>query len=132
MTDATELAKRAVACKAWKWMPGMMSNWGRVLWVDSTHAFIWERAVTLGRMPGDAVPDLGDPATIGCLLHLVREHWGDYGTHTKRILRVGGAERWVCQWICNSPSVAYPILQIVGHTEAEVLVKALEMEVNSD
>jgi hypothetical protein len=128
MTNATELAKRAVACKAWKWVPGMMSNWGRVLWVDDSHAFIWEQAVTLGPMPKDAVPDLGDPATIGCLLALVREHWGDHGTHAKRIYRSGGTERW----ICTSPNVRYHLLRVDGDTEAEVLVKALELEVNSD
>jgi hypothetical protein len=127
-TDATELAKRAVACKSWRWLPGMKSNWGRVLWVDDGYAFIWEQAVTLGPMPGDAVPDLEDPATIGCLLALVREHCGDGGAHTRRLYRYGDGE----QWMCCAPSVVYPAVQTHGATEAEALVNALELEVNSD
>ena len=77
----TDLEKRAVACRHWRWMPGMLSNWGRVLWVDGTHAFIWEQAVTLGPMPKDAVPDLADPATIGCLMWLVQQAGGDVPAH---------------------------------------------------
>jgi len=55
------LGRRAVACKAWRWMPGMADHWGQRLreghWVD----------------PAAALPDLTDPATLGCLLALVRE-----------------------------------------------------------
>jgi hypothetical protein len=128
-----ELARRAVACKAWKWMPGMLSNWGRVLWAEeSGHAFIWEQAVTLGPMPKDAVPNLVDRATLGCLLHLVREHWGDDGACLRRGFRSNGSERWTCEWMCHAPSVRYPLLQTIGATEAEALVKALEFEVNDD
>ena len=60
----------------------MMCNWGRVLWAEeSGYAFIWQQAVTLGRMPVDAVPDLGDPATLGCLLHLVQQAGGGLPVH---------------------------------------------------
>ena len=59
----------------------MLSNWGRVLWVDDSYAFIWQQAVTLGPMPGDALPDLSDPATIGCLLWLVQQAGGDVPVH---------------------------------------------------
>jgi hypothetical protein len=65
MTDEmTALAKRAVACKGWRWMPGMADCYGRRLregdWLD----------------PAAEFPDLTDPATLGCLLALVREAWG--------------------------------------------------------
>jgi len=73
-------------------------------------------------------PDLTDPATLGCILHLVREHWGDDGAHTKRFCRYGGGEKW----LCCAPSVFYPTLQTDGVTEAECLVKALEMEIPND
>jgi hypothetical protein len=122
MTDATDLEKRAVACKAWKWMPGMLTNWGRVLWVDNTHAFIWERAVTLGRMPGDAVPDLTDAATIGCLLALVREAWEAPDAHTMRYWRPDNT----FAWLCVSPDAMLPTRQSYGETEAEALVVSLE------
>jgi hypothetical protein len=127
-----ELARRAVACKAWRWMPGMLCNWGRVLWVGDGYAFIWQQAVTLQPMPKNAVPQLVDRATLGCLLHLVREAWGDDGAHVRRIFRPGGAERWTCEWLCHAPGIAYPLLQTIGATEAEALVKALEMEIPND
>jgi hypothetical protein len=70
--EATALARRAIACPRWRWMPGM--RW------------IVERAGPLedlfGRVPDDtrgwapqprAVPDLADPATLGCLLAMYDE-----------------------------------------------------------
>ena len=70
------LARRAVACKGWRWMPGM-----RLVIRASEYA-----APTCYRLIGDSpsasvlssgpVADLSDPATLGCLLALVREAWG--------------------------------------------------------
>ena len=57
----SDLASRAVACKHWRWLPGMHdSETGLrpLSWSDD-----WE----------GEVPDLTDPATLGCLLALVRE-----------------------------------------------------------
>lgn len=34
----------------------------------------WHQAI---RMEGQYLPDLADPATVGCLLALVREAWGN-------------------------------------------------------
>jgi len=94
------LAKRAVACKHWRWMPGMavsggvFSQWaqGIVGHVEDNTACVmtserddagWpsDYMVSLNGIVADGVqqwnmlPDLTDPATLGCLLHLVRAAW---------------------------------------------------------
>jgi hypothetical protein len=50
-----DLGRRAVKCKHWRWLRGMK---------------------TLESGAAVPVPDLGDPCTIGGLLHLVREAYG--------------------------------------------------------
>ena len=41
-------------------------------------AYIWGAGgVSLGEIRGRIVPNWCDPATLGCLLALVREAWGD-------------------------------------------------------
>ena len=74
------LGRRAVACKDWRWMSGMATAEGhRVVLVDDD--VLWMVYNEEGKCkPGcveDFVPDLTDPATVGCLLALVREAWGD-------------------------------------------------------
>ena len=69
-----ELGKRAIACKHWRWMPGM--KW---LLIESTEV-CWPLSYRSGRYPEvpegvPVIPDLTDPATLGCLLFLVREAW---------------------------------------------------------
>jgi hypothetical protein len=57
-----ELAKRAVACKHWRWMAGMSDKQG----------FRFIGPLFEDRASADsALPDLSDPATLGCLLSLV-------------------------------------------------------------
>ena len=74
-----ELAERAVACKHWRWMPGMlvMDNL-RIHRVDSdgNAASYIEKSNYVAWIQRDGIPDLTDPATLGCLLALVRETWG--------------------------------------------------------
>jgi hypothetical protein len=78
-----ELAKRAVACKHWEWVPGMKLQDGRrVIVIQDTSALLSATNNQVGWFPilendSEVLPDLDDPATFGCILHLVRKAWRD-------------------------------------------------------
>jgi hypothetical protein len=124
MTDdeAIALGRRAVACKGWRWMPGSRVRadgravTGRVLADDENY--------TGGTQPADLrgeVPDLDDPATLGCLLALVREAWADPFWTTYRV-----AGKWDAHGYGGGTLTAYAIERGMGFaTEAEALVWAL-------
>ena len=103
--EMLELGRRAVACKGWRWMPGMRRVWPFLVRTPILQGNVWscfasdeDRARGYSeRMPAERVeddplsrepaakwddatdqwvadiPDLTDPATLGCLLALVRE-----------------------------------------------------------
>jgi len=109
------LAKRAVACKGWRWMPGMADCWGgRVREGD-------------GLDRSSAFPDLTDPATLGCLLALVRAAWSapralvrlsanGKSFHVFDVDRVTMGGNWAA-FLCGDRGL---------QTEADALVAALE------
>lgn len=116
--DMIEISKRAVACRGWRWMPGMLAvevagpgmslTGGRPVRVDEC----WH-AVNVWR------PDLTDAATLGCLLALVREAWGD---PTLCVVLDTSDGRWcVGRW-----EDGLAMRGRGGVTEAEALVAALE------
>ncbi len=130
--DLEALARRAVACPAWRWMERMVAlpgagglhpGLGRVV-VDDVAGGVpqrWhhERALHFSvwrcwavDFPA-ALPDLADPATLGCLLALVREAWGDSGATT-----YNEKGRWGCS-MGDGCTGLFP-------TEAAALVAALE------
>lgn len=149
--ELTGLARRAVACKGWRWMPGMLA-WRtthrgervqvRIIDGMDRHAELADPRQAETTPSGssllasgysvvdgwhrveDLTPDLSDPATLGCLLALVRQAWGD-----PRLVAIyceaahpGQSEGWAVQTADNRLPVAggdYP-------TEAEALVSALE------
>ena len=91
-----ELARRAVACPGWREMPGMrllghygerypvrLCDYGERVFdtMDVDEMEWWQQAggkdeMGGGPYPGPYLPDLTDPATLGCLLALVREACG--------------------------------------------------------
>ena len=120
MTDDTrELARRAVACDGWRWMRGMADTDGRMFleYGDCGEAaWLWTADEEPIWLPVEGrIPDLTDPATLGCLGALVREAWGDplICTATDNT----GAGWWVDG--CDVPGSLYA-------TEAAALVAALE------
>ena len=66
LEDITALGKRLVACKGFRPMRGMLDLQGRT-W-DASLLWRWNSAID--------VPDLRDPATVGCLLALARAAHG--------------------------------------------------------
>ena len=123
------LGQRAVACRGWKWMPGMRTlDAMRVIhdpdrWPDRPCAIREGGWVDTAppRPLGDDLPDLTDPATLGCLLALVRETWGD---PTLCAVLDTSDGRWCVERRCGDIRVFQYGTQ--GDTEAEALVAVLE------
>ena len=139
------LSRRAVACKGWRWMPGMrtMGNM-RVShdpdrWPDRPCALREGGWIDTAppRPLGDDLPDLTDPATLGCLLALVRAAWRCPTVYVRQSTtrRVSdGVIAWeVCDLYLDAEacrSLGVPREGSVGSwghaSEAEALVSALE------
>jgi hypothetical protein len=108
--DLKEIARRAVACSRWRWMDGMLYKQGSV----GGRPIIATAPITTN----GGLPDLSDPATMGCLLALVREAWGP----TFHLIPQGG---WLVQG-ARLPDGGTINLGICSTSEAEALVAALE------
>ena len=100
------LSQRAVSCKHWRWMPGMLSLPPQA-----------DRCQRDGQMMVERLPDLTDPATVGCLLALVREAGAI--VHKLAILPMG--TRLFVEW----PNGL--LAEYTGSTLGEALVSALEL-----
>ena len=108
-TEAEALGKRLVACRHFRPLRGMLDMQGRT-W-DTSLLWRWNNDVD--------VPDLRDPATLGCVLALVREAWGDSGMFVRPR---GNKMRpdWAVFTGANSDIVCAAL------SEAEALVAALK------
>ena len=119
-----ELAQRAVACKHWRWMSRMVDTTGRtfISYADCGEAaWLWVAEDGCEWLPVEGrLPDLTDPATLGCLLALVREAWGCDGLTCQPLLTEGGVHGWLVYMDANRRT------REIAATEAEALVAALE------
>lgn len=149
MTPELEaLARRAVACPRWRWMPGMLvtgRGWFQSARICDVDCYgipdLWEyRGYLCGPASAhrasdvsawthdDAFPDLTDPATLGCILALVREAHGP--STVVRLVGVNGrgGQEWAISdrapavhgWHMAAPALGY------WESEVEALVAALE------
>ena len=122
LEEIKELARRAVACKRWRWMPGMLAimpeDRDGCIWTERVSDDEWRPAM-------GSIPDLSDPATVGCLLALVREAWGpaaSVSVNMSGFWAVGGAT--VLSGKGKGASINLGIWKL---TELEALVAALEV-----
>ena len=116
MTDEQiALAKRAVACKGWRFIGGMLvadAIGKQRVYDDVAGEPYWSADGWL--------PDLTDPATVGCLLALVREAWGDDEAYAIPWNDEDGG------WTLCVGEEDRSVNVSEGDTEAEALVFALE------
>ena len=61
-----ELAAYAVTLPNWRWMRGMIDSYQDLITADICHGY-WADT--------DVLPDLNEPATLGCVLAMVRKKW---------------------------------------------------------
>lgn len=127
------LAERAVACKKWRWMEGMLILTGdkftpRIRIIDDLGASAW-----MAHARATDLPDLSDPATLGCLLALVREVYREPALFTN--------PQFDGSWAINIPDYydgeglkdsgefgsKAPGEWLEARSEAEIMVKALEV-----
>ena len=142
-----DLARRFVACKHWRWMPGMRCThrWtGGIRVLADENGEQSESYVVVPGARGNAVmavgecgimgsfpgvgspypllPDLTDPATLGCILALVRRAYDKSDVYVTPYRRPFGPEQWICWRLKNDTSSAVGR----GSSEAEALLLALE------
>lgn len=161
--EAKALGLRAVACPGWRWMRGMVlgpdgwqvvtqdadalaSDGLELAHRDGRWSMDSEQVAGVGPFADDGPrwPDFRDPATLGCLLALVRDAWRQpyavalAGEFSRGIGLGRDFKRWSmrgCSPRTGEPlhlaaSGAHGEREIIsGATEAEALVAALEAAV---
>ena len=129
----SDLAKRLLACPRFRWMPGMRANDQRIVACDpnSSDVCIADEGCTeeghTARWvePQRLRPDLSDPATLGCLLALVREAHKQPNAYARLRRNPRSFEGLYWEVLANAEEWRESALGH-GSTEAAALVAALE------
>ena len=121
------LRLRAIACKGFRYVPGM-----RYLFELATGVWSWARVIDGeygGGLWDGCVVDLDDPATLGCIEHgLLPEMYGD-DCNLASWVAADGSTRWTLEYTPDPCSFPHQRLSVSddGHErKAEALVFALE------
>jgi hypothetical protein len=123
-----ELGQRLINCKNWQWLDGMLTTCNlRVVEGGRDYIIGYRSGPTTnggGWYDGESkgfLPDLSDPATIGCLVHLIRLAWkAPIDIHESR----GAGIFWGIS-IVNEP-LEDDCPYFMGYSQQEILVKAFE------
>lgn len=123
------LEQRAVACARWRWVEGMLAvKHGLRSRVSAEYRGHLHQPAGITAWRSDSVPDLADPATLGCLLALVREAWGDPEAHLARVEQGARAvERdKIVAWLRDGADIAWEpaSLQIADAIEQQDHLRA--------
>ena len=106
--EADALGARLAACPKFRPLPGLRDMQGRT----------WEQSLLWRWTPSIDRPDLREPATLGIVLALVREAWGDVEFR----MTYSPSNGWWCIYLEEVPDRK----QFMGLSQAEALVAALE------
>lgn len=118
-TQELKLGLRAERAAGWKWMVGMAYYPGEPYLPDTVWRLDTER--DLHFIAGDEIPVLSDPATKGCLIHLVRTF---HDLPRAWVFYNDSLGKWVVSWVGATHGGTLG----VGDTEEEALIAALEGE----
>ena len=116
-----QLGRRAVACKRWRWMEGMKVVFPPVH--ESDTGFCKRLSYDDYNLVDMEYPDLTDPATVGCLLALVREALKPRGLGFTLCLANTGAG-WQLGYLAGGEW--FSPRGTIHRSEVEALVAALE------
>lgn len=126
------LAQRLVACKHFRWMLGMgVENPNgvphRIVVVEAPPlgTLIYQKGRGITGLLRSEVPDLTDPATLGCLLALVREVRGQPNAYVRLRRNPRSFEGLYWEVLANAEEWRESALGH-GSTEAAALVAALD------
>lgn len=121
MSDLDEKWREFLESGKARWMPGMLNGNDGTRYIAGEQ-WAWDDPLRhhAKGIDNNDWPDLTDPATLGCLLALVREAWGDPRAQLYVMEDADGREGWGL--VLERGEGVGPFAE----TEAEALVAALE------